>query len=402
MIKNISQKWRLLSGQNNWKGLLNPLDADLRRYILHYGARAQATYDTFNSEKTSKFAGTSRYARRNLFSRVGLEKGNPFKYEPVKYIYATSKIGVSESFIVKSLSDEAWCADSNWMGYVAVATDEGKLALGRRDILVAWRGTIELGEWVKDFDFPLVPASTIVGNAADDAKVHKGVLSIYTSDDPSSKFSNTSARDQVIAEVKKQVEQYKDEDISITITGHSLGAALSTLNAVDIVAHGHNIPSNQPNNPCPVTAFVFGCPRVGDSGFKENLESMNNLHILSVCNAPDIVQWLPPILEYAQVGVELMVDSRKSPYLNYPGDMKSWHNLEAAYLHGVGGIEGSGEGFGVEVERDIALVNKSSSALKEKYLVPSSWWCPLNKGMVQKNNGFWVLRDHEKDDGNGD
>lgn len=203
---------------------------------------------------------------------------------------------------------------------------------------------------------------------------------------------------QVIAEVKKQVEQYKDEDISITITGHSLGAALSTLNAADIVAHGHNIPSNQPNNPCPVTAFIFGSPRVGDSGFKQNLESMNNLRILSVHNAPDIVQWLPPILEYAPVGVELTVDSRKSPYLNYPGDMKSWHNLEAGYLHGVGGIQESGEGFGVEVERDIALVNKSTSALKYKYLIPSSWWCPLNKGMVQKNNGFWVLHDHEKDD----
>lgn len=67
MIKSIPQKWRLLSGQNNWKDLLNPLDADLRQYILHYGARAQATYDTFNTEKSSKFAGSSRYARRNLF-----------------------------------------------------------------------------------------------------------------------------------------------------------------------------------------------------------------------------------------------------------------------------------------------------------------------------------------------
>ncbi|XP_073127693.1 phospholipase A1-IIgamma-like [Henckelia pumila] len=399
MIKaGIPQKWRLLSGQNNWKDLLNPLDSDLRQYILHYGSRAQATYDTFNTEKSSKFAGSSRYARRNLFSRVGLEKGNPYKYEAVKYIYATSKIGVSEAFIVKSSSNEAWCTDSNWMGYVAVATDEGKVALGRRDILIAWRGTVELGEWIKDFDFPLVPASMIVGNAADNAMVHKGVLSIYTSDDPSSKYNQSSARDQVIAEVKKQVEQYKDEDISITITGHSLGAALSTLNAADIVAHGHNIPSNQPDNPCPVTAFIFGSPLVGNSCFKASLESMDDLRILSVRNTPDIVQWLPPFPQYDHVGVQLMVDTRNSPYLKYPGDIKSWHNLEAAYLHGVGGIMGSGEGFGVDNQRDIALVNKSSDALKEKFLVPSSWWCPLNKGMVQENNGFWVLRDHEEDE----
>ncbi|KZV48660.1 hypothetical protein F511_10346 [Dorcoceras hygrometricum] len=400
MIKSIPKRWRLLSGQNNWKGLLNPLDADLRRYILHYGARAQATYDTFNTEKDSKFAGSSRYARRNLFSRVGLEKGNPFKYRTVKYIYATSKIGVSEAFILRSLSSEAWCTDSNWMGYVAVATDEGKLELGRRDILVAWRGTVELGEWVKDFDFPLVPASMIVGKSADNAQVHKGVLSIYISDDPSSKYNKTSARDQVISEVKKQVEQYKDEDISITVTGHSLGAALSILNTADIVAHGLNIPSNKPKKPCPVTAFIFGSPLVGNSCFKENLESMQDLHILNVQNSPDIVQWLPPIPEYASVGVELMLDSRKSPYLKYPGDVRSWHNLEAAYLHGVGGIKGSGEGFCVEIERDIALVNKSTSALKDKYLVPGSWWCPLNKGMIQNNNGAWMLYDREND-GNG-
>ncbi|GFP79524.1 phospholipase a1-iigamma [Phtheirospermum japonicum] len=322
MIKaGVAERWRELSGRNNWQNLLKPLDIDLQQYILHYGAMAQATYDTFNSEKLSKYAGSSRYSRKNLFSRVGLVEANPFKYE---------------AFIVKSSCDEAWCKDSNWMGYVAVATDEGKIVLGRRDILVAWRGTIEQAEWAKDFDFPLVPASEVLGRVSDRARVHRGVLSIYTSRNERSKFNKTSARDQVLSEIQRQVEKYKDEEISITVAGHSLGAALSTLNAADIV-----------------------------------------------CNA---------FASYTDVGTKLIVDSRNSPFLKYPGDIVTWHNLEVAYLHPLA-IENA-----PSIRRSIALVNKGSNALKDQYLIPDHWWCEKNKGMVQLSNGSWILDDHETDD----
>ncbi|KAJ6364300.1 hypothetical protein OIU76_029282 [Salix suchowensis] len=80
MVGSIAKRWKHLSGEDNWKDLLEPLDYDLRRYLIHYGEMAQATYDSFNSQKASKFAGSSLYAKDEFFSRVHLEKGNPFKY----------------------------------------------------------------------------------------------------------------------------------------------------------------------------------------------------------------------------------------------------------------------------------------------------------------------------------
>ena len=197
MVSSIAKRWKHLSGQNNWGELLDPLDIDLRRYIIHYGEMAQATYDAFNTEKASKFAGSSLYGKKDFFSNVGLEKGNPYRYQMTKLLYATSQIQVPEAFIVRSLSREAWSKESNWIGYVAVATDEGKDVLGRRDIVIAWRGTVQTLEWIDDFEFNLVSPEKIFGDQRSDAKVHEGWYSIYTSEDPRSPYNKSSAREQV-------------------------------------------------------------------------------------------------------------------------------------------------------------------------------------------------------------
>ncbi|TMW90029.1 hypothetical protein EJD97_016281 [Solanum chilense] len=386
---NIAERWRVLSGNNNWEGLLDPLDNDLRRYLIHYGEMVQAIRDAFNNDETSKYAGCSRYSKKNLFSKVGIEISNPFKYEVTKYIYATSSIQVPEAFIIKSLSGEAWSKESNWIGFVAVATDEGKVALGRRDIVIAWRSTVVPMEWFNDFEFIRVSAPKIFGENSD-PKVHHGWYSMYTSNDPRSLFNKASARDQVLGEVERLMEQYKTEEVSITVTGHSMGASIATLNAVDMVFNGIN-------KGFPVTAFVFASPRVGDENFnKTYLELENQLRALRVRNMPDIIPHYP-FIGYSDVGVELTMDTRKSDYLKSGGDYWTWHNLEC-YLHGVAGTQGSKEGFKLEVERDIALVNKHMDTLKDEYGVPVSWWVVENKGMVQQQNGSWILMDHEDED----
>ncbi|XVF40370.1 hypothetical protein PTKIN_Ptkin01aG0107800 [Pterospermum kingtungense] len=373
-----------LSGEKNWDGLLHPLDIDLRRYLIHYGQRTAAVGDLFNSEKESSGFQRSLYPKEEFFSRAGLAKGNIFKYNVTDLFYAAS--------------DDV---DSAWFGYVAVTTDQGKSVLGRRDILFACRGTITDIEWWNNARLFPIPASELF-RAGDDANVHSGFLSLYTGTSSKSFYNQTSAREQVLKEVKELVDKYQDEEISITVTGYSLGAALATLNAMDIVANGYNKPTEYSEKSCMVTAFVYASPRVGNSGLEQVFNTLgDHLHLLRITNANDIIPLLPLSSSYTHLGEELKVDSSKSPYLKpqvfadpskidptYRGNIEfTPHNLDV-YLHGVAGVQE--DGFDLAVDHDIALVNRGLDILKDEYKIPPRWWeNEYRNNMVQMDSGHW-------------
>lgn len=372
-MDSIAQNWRELSGENNWDGLLNPINFNLRLYLIHYGERAGACESAFNKKKASKAYGHCLYPPNQFFTKLCLQNGNPYKYTVTSFVYAlTDKVSV-------------------WMGIVAVTTDEGKLALGRRDIMISWRGTMSQIEWDLDIQSNLIPAQDLFGKL-DNTRVHSGFHSIYTSSSPLSVFSQTSARDQVLNEIKKLVKKYRDEEISISVTGHSLGASLATLTAIDIVANGCNIKPT--GEACMVTAFAFASPRIGDAGLKKVLSRLNHLHILRISNIPDDVPDYPPKeWQYVDLGEELKIDSTRSIYLK--PEVNS-HEIEV-YLHGIAGMQEDGK-FKLAVDRDISLVNKAQDALKDEYGVPVAWWAnDKNNNMVQMDNGFWKLEEYIPD-----
>jgi hypothetical protein len=195
---DMAGRWRELHGIGHWEGLLEPLDVGLRRCLIAYGEMIMATYEAFIGEGRSPNAGMCRYRRADLFRRVDVS--HPGWYAATRYVYATASAEVRGKVLLRPLCRRGRARECNWMGYVAVATDEGAAALGRRDIVVAWRGTQRALEWVADLKLALASAAGILGpEGADgsDPSVHRGYLSLYTSADEGSKLSEQSARMQV-------------------------------------------------------------------------------------------------------------------------------------------------------------------------------------------------------------
>ncbi|GAV61035.1 Lipase_3 domain-containing protein [Cephalotus follicularis] len=394
--------WTQLLGSNNWDTLLDPLDLSLRKLILRCGDFIQATYDAFNNDQNSKYCGTSRYGKSAFFDKVMLE--NASHYQVSLFLYGTARVSVPESFLLHSKSRESWDRESNWIGYIAVTSDETTKALGRREIYVAWRGTTRSYEWIDVLGAELESVEPLLnsnkvesskvseenGSRSSDSddddddvpKVMLGWYTIYTSGDPKSPFTKVSVRTQILEHIKELREKYKDDELSIVHVGHSLGASLSVLSAFDMVENGVT--------DIPVAAFVFGCPQVGNKAFRERIKKHTNLHVLHIRNTIDIIPHYPGrLLGYRHTGAELVIDTRKSPSLKDSKNPSDWHNLQAM-LHIVAGWNGEKAEFEVKVKRSLALVNKSCDFLKDELLVPASWWVEKNKGLVRDEDGEWV------------
>ncbi|XP_066326158.1 phospholipase A1-Ibeta2, chloroplastic-like [Miscanthus floridulus] len=346
---NIAAAWRRLHGEDGWRGLLDPLHPDLRREIVRYGEFVDAAYGAFLSRPDAE------PGRR---ARVPLQDA---AYRITAPLFATSSVGLPTW-----LAAAAPCAAqrTSLVGYVAVCDSPAEIRrMGRRDIVIALRGTCTVLEWAENVRAGLVPATHHDSTAAPDtpnAKVECGFWNLYKTAGERS----PSLSEMVVSEVRRLLEKYEGEEVSITVTGHSLGAALAVLIA-DELAGGVAGRAR-----APVAVFSFGGPRVGNRAFAARVEA-RGARVLRVVNAHDVVPRFPPGLPlpgYADVGRELRLDSRASPYLRPDADAACCHDLEA-YIHLVDGFLGSHCPFRDNAKRSILrLVKNQGGNVKQLYM----------------------------------
>jgi hypothetical protein len=237
-LPELAARWREIQGSKDWAGLLDPLDLDLRKEIIRYGEFAQMTYDNFDSDSHSKYAGSARFAKQELFDRVHNNSSTCGAYQVTRYLYAAVADQNPASLPAgtgyksrRSPADQVWDLHSNWIGFVAVSIDAEEIRrLGRRDIVIAWRGTtVGSLEWFNVADHASwqlqIMSATMThhdelaaktapahdqpppppqGGRSDSSKsvlqrpkVVKGFWTLYTSKLPHSNFNQESPSEQV-------------------------------------------------------------------------------------------------------------------------------------------------------------------------------------------------------------
>ncbi|KAK4267905.1 hypothetical protein QN277_024627 [Acacia crassicarpa] len=357
--EKLRKRWMECQGYSDWEGMLDPLDETLRAEILRYGHFVEAAYKSFEFDPSSPSYAACKYPKNRLFDGCGFSSTG---YKVTKHLRATSGIRLPR-WIEKAPN---WVATkSSYIGYVAVCDNKEEIKrLGRRDVVIAFRGTTTCLEWLENLRATLTHLRCTTTEIDDsDAMVESGFLSLYTSSTPSC----LSLQQMVREEVSRIVQTYGgdgDVPLSLTITGHSLGAALATLTAYDI--------QTTFNRPMPmVTVISFGGPRVGDRSFREKLERQGT-KVLRIVNSDDVItkvpgfvfddvggnicadvaddgnvnvaglpSWIQKRAEdaqwvYAEVGKELRLSSRDSPYLT-SFNVATCHDLNT-YLHLVDGF----------------------------------------------------------------
>jgi len=178
------------------------------------------------------------------------------------------------------------------------------------DIFIAVRGTEGIWEWVQDFKFLLRTFPNVAGAGLTEDGFTDMYLSFSLSPSPSTTFV-------------QDLKALLPTNAMVTVTGHSLGAALATLLALDMGA----------NTNLPIGLYTIASPRVGDLTF-HNVFNHVVPNAYRVTNRLDIVPKTPPPLLYFHVGDEtdLVPGSTLKPTLACEHHLTSYLNMLATLI----------------------------------------------------------------------
>lgn len=170
-----------------------------------------------------------------------------------------------------------------------------------KTMVVSFRGTETAEEWLKDFDALALP----FGDIANSGLVHQGFGAVYL-----------TIRDSVISGVNAA----KVGATYMWVTGHSLGAAVALISALDFAKNA--VPPLAPQ------LYTFAGPRVGNDDFKTLFDAT-----IPVCyrvwNRWDIVPQLPSPPLFVHVGQGVEIDG------GFTLDLAQAHSLTDSYKPGL-------------------------------------------------------------------
>lgn len=183
-------------------------------FVISFSCIVALTAATFDSDMGT----TALYHSENAYC------------SPETYLTRTYTGKLAGFVPVYSVNDTA----HDTQGYVGYTSSQST-------IFVVFRGSESIKNWASNIDAILTDYPVCEG-----CSVHKGWYS-----------AEQNSIDTIISEVKALKEKFPSYDI--VVTGHSLGAALSTLTSVDLMKAGLG----------PIRTFTFGSPRVGNQEFSD-------------------------------------------------------------------------------------------------------------------------------------
>lgn len=167
-------------------------------------------------------------------------------------------------------------------------------------LYITFRGTDSVKDGITDLKCyqKVIP----YGNTSSKIKVHAGFIGAY---------KNPALRCKIHSMVTPDIH-------CIRVCGHSYGAALAVLCAVDLE---YNFPHKD------YEVFLFGCPRVGNRAFQKSYNK-RVFKTIRVENGNDLVTKVPPILlGYRHVGIRIHIGSPRMPLV---GSVRN-HDSRAYY-----------------------------------------------------------------------
>jgi hypothetical protein len=182
--------------------------------------------------------------------------------------------------------------------------------------VLAFRGTQSIEEFLADAAVVQVPVPLIYFNhgSFELAKVHLGFLVVYL----------------LLHEQVKKAVKALDTSLPLFVTGHSLGAALAILAAVnlDLSVYRGGGPTGQ------LQMVNFASPRVGDPAF---VGAYNGRVPASyrVVNLADVVPLYPPTSIFGHTYAHVGLPGAEWSYLDQTGDVATNHALAINYIPAV-------------------------------------------------------------------